>query len=66
MNFTQIGPCFGFADVTQNADMSSSENLKPQKNIEAAVHDPTKFLRDPLWGRDPPVGTTGLDFCEQN
>ena len=38
--------------------MSSYENLKPQKNSEAAVHDPTKFLRDPLWGRDPPVEAT--------
>ena len=37
MNFTKIGLCFGFADVTQDVDMCSSKNLRLQQTIEAAA-----------------------------
>jgi len=47
---------FGFADVTQNVDMRSSENLRLQQSIEAVVYDPTKTPPRPT-GWEPLVGT---------
>jgi len=40
VNFTKIYPRLGFADVTHKADMRSSENLSPQRTVEAVVRDP--------------------------
>jgi len=42
--------------MQQNVDIRSSKNSRLQQTIEAAVRDPKKLLRDPLWRRDPPVG----------
>jgi len=43
--------------MQQNVDIRSSKNSRLQQNTEAAVRLPTQqLLRNPLWGRDPPVG----------
>jgi len=41
MNFTKIYPCFGFADITHNVDMSRSKNSSFQHIFLAVVRDPT-------------------------
>jgi len=46
VNFTNIFPCFSFADVTQNVDMRFSKNSRLQHNIEAAVRDPRPLFHD--------------------
>ena len=43
--------------MQQNFDIRSSKNSRLQQTIEVAFRDPKKLLRDPLWGRDQPVGS---------
>jgi len=41
VNFTNMYPCFAFADIAHNVDMRSFKNLNFQEAIVAAVHDHT-------------------------
>ena len=46
--------------MQQNLIYGGSKDSRLQQTIKAAVRDPKKLLRDPLWGRDPPVGNHWL------
>ena len=48
LNFTNIYPCFGFADIAHNVDMHISKNSIFQRIIEAVVRDPHPLLCEPL------------------
>jgi len=66
VNFTKIFLCFGFADVTQNVDMSSSKNLRLNKLLRLLFATPRPLLCDPLWGHDPPVGNHCFKACSND
>jgi len=56
VNFTNMHPCFGCADVTHNVDVRSSKNSNFQQTIEAVVRDPTPTPPRSTLVRNPPVG----------
>ena len=50
MNFTNICPCFSFANVKQNVHIQCSKNLRLKQTIEAAVCEPTATPPQPTLG----------------